>query len=210
MSVIGSTHSLAREAFARLQNLTPTPPLDDNVRKTSSKAECELLRCQGWGGENKKLVEQTRREKIQDLEYWRCEIKFKVSIFDEQVSSAGLAQLYQIIDQLDKILLGLGMPPEDVENARFEVPGTNLSFWNHELDFRRGLKEETQGWNQSNGEDSQPAQPTCTSSRRRAGNKITADKLRGSAGVRKSTRTGLRKPTITKEYNLRSKYTAAA
>lgn len=162
MPVVESLHSLVSEAIQRLKNRTPTPPVDDDMPDNSSKAECQLLRSQRWGGENKKLVERQRREKIQDPHYWKREVGFMMSIFDKKVSSATLPQLRHVIDKLGQILLDLGVPSDDVENERFEVPETDSLFWNQELNFWRYLKEETERSNQGNEEDSKPAQPTRT------------------------------------------------
>lgn len=162
MSMNGSPHAVANGAFQRFPGLTPTRDLDDDAPETTSKTECKLLIYQLWGGPNKELVEQKRRKRVQMPQYWRREIECKLNIVAERTSSAELPKLHQTIDGLDKILLRLGESRENVEDARFRIPGADTAYWDDDLDFQRGLKEEKQGSNQSNGEVSQPAQPTRT------------------------------------------------
>ncbi|KAI9691239.1 MAG: hypothetical protein M1822_008859 [Bathelium mastoideum] len=163
MSVIGSPRPFACEALERLEDRTPTPDIDAELAcaiASKDRSECMILHEQKLGGEKKEHVEQKRRNIIQNLGYWRREIKCKISMVDERVSVAGLPQLHQVTDKLDTILLGLGVPDHEVENARFRIPSTDLDFWVDDLDFWRGLRTAAQRVNQ---EDSQPTPPTHTS-----------------------------------------------
>ena len=129
------------EAFRRAKHRTPV--LDDG-RETSSKEECEFLMAQGWGGRDQELVERKRQRQIQEDLYWKLWIGRQFSLAAEQVSNAELMQLQKTTKTLNGLLSDLGVAPDDIEDARSNIPASETEFWNSELGVWKSFKEETE------------------------------------------------------------------
>ncbi|KAL7935148.1 hypothetical protein V8C35DRAFT_300840 [Trichoderma chlorosporum] len=148
-------HSTAYAALERLSRQTPDLDDLDDVPETSPRTECRLLLIQGWGGNDPIIVERNRKN-IEDQQYWRDEIDCKLAIIKKLALNAGLPQLHKATDSLDLVLLGLGMPHDDVGKSRFEV--ANGVYWEIEQSYWESIRRRTQ----LSFENPQPAPPTHT------------------------------------------------